>query len=297
MEYTRRTKQLVEALYANLELGHGVITPINHEFHGLETAVTPIKITVVDCETASSEPGQGIDLKTDSVIELCMANIIIDYNDGRVIAIVNALNQLNQPNFKITDETTALTGITNAMLKGKSIDENLTLNFLRDSSLIIAHNAKFDKSMLVRLFDDFKGYNWACSCSGDITWSNFGMSTKSLKYLLFEAGYFYDAHRATPDVFALIQLLQVNQQACYEIITSATKESYDVRALNSPYSAKDVLKNHGFNPCYIDGVFHYWYKENLDEDSAIFYAKLLNEIYGATPESCIFKKEIADKFL
>jgi DNA polymerase-3 subunit epsilon len=295
--YERKSHVLKEALFASLELPQGEVVAINHKVNPTPQDANPIIVTVIDTETASQNPENGIDLKRDSVIELCLVNILVDANTGTVIEIIDALNQLHYPGFKLHPMTTELTGITDSLVRDKYIDEELTIDFIHKSDLILAHNAAFDKPLITRAIDYFLSKNWACSCSGDIDWKAFGMGSKSLKYLLFEKGYFYEAHRASPDVFALIQLMCDMPEAMYQIISSATRESYDVRAINSPYSVKDDLRALGFTSLYLDSVFQYWHVTNISKEDAIILAAKLNNLYGAKPEQVVFKVDKSNKYL
>ena len=295
--YIEKTKLLREAMYSSIELPHGEIICADIEIQKPEFDARPIRVTVLDIETASKEPEEQLVIKNQHVIELCMVNIIVDSVRGQVLKIEKALNQLSQPGFKLHPLTTELTGITDVDLKNKLIDEELTIRFVENSDLVIAHNASFDKPILCKEIEYFLEKNWACSCKGDINWDNYGMPSKSLKYLLFEKGYFYNAHRATPDVFALIQLLSDMPEAMYELLKNALPEKFEVRAISSPFHVKEQIKSMGFAPLYIDGVFQYWYKNNLSNEEAIIIASSLAQLYGIEPARIIFKEDKTKKYL
>ncbi len=292
-----RTMLLKEALFASADLPHGVVVPINYSMNQPNEDSILVKVTVIDTETASQEPENGINKDTDSVIECCLVNITVDANSGRLISIDEALNQLNDPGYSIDPFFTKISGITTDLVFGKYIDKELTEQFISKTDLVLAHNAAFDKPMISRVIPCFKEMNWACSCSGDIEWKDFDLPTRSLKYLLFEKGYFYNAHRASPDVFALIQLMAEMPQAMYLILKNASSQKFVIRESKAPFEIKDSLKSMGFAAHYYQGKFQYWFMEKLNEDDAISIANKLKSMYGADPLRIIYKTELSEKYM
>lgn len=297
MPHERKARLLKEALFASVELPHGVVVPINHMLNEPDDNANLVKVTVIDTETSSETPEQGINKNTDQVIECCLVSIMVDSNTGRVISIESALNQLNDPGYAIDPFITKITGITTDMVAGKHIDKALTENFIAGTDLILAHNASFDKPMISRVIPSMIGMNWGCSCSGDIDWKDFDLPTKSLKYLLFERGYFYEAHRATPDVFALIQLMTDMPQAMYAILRNANKVKFEIRDGSAPFHMKDTFKEMGFKAHYFQGKFQYWYLKDIDEVRAKDIMFQLGGKYSPDPDKILLKQTLSHKYM
>ena len=153
---------------------------------------TPLRLgLVVDVETT------GLDPQRDEIIELAMTPF--NYGlDGTVFSVGDSFQGLRQPSEPIAPEITAITGITNEMVAGQIIDPAAVATFAAPASLVIAHNAAFDRRFLERFNDVFSTKPWACSLS-QIDWAAEGFEGTKLAYLAQAAGFFYDRHRAMHD--------------------------------------------------------------------------------------------------
>jgi hypothetical protein len=101
--------------------------------------------------------------------------------DGRIFEIQPPFHGFREPSVPVPAEITALTGITNEMLAGKSIDPAEVAAFATDSALVVAHNAEFDRRFLERLSDTFLTPPWACSMT-QIDWATEGYEGTKLAY-------------------------------------------------------------------------------------------------------------------
>ena len=63
--------------------------------------------------------------------------------------------------------------ITDEMVKGKRFDDTAVAQLLEGVSLVIAHNAKFDRPFLETRFPLFIKTPWACSIR-DVAWRDAG---------------------------------------------------------------------------------------------------------------------------
>lgn len=161
---------------------------------------TPVRLgLMVDVETT------GLDPQRDEIIELAMTPFTYGL-DGAVFSVEEGFQGLRQPSDPITPEITAITGITNDMVAGQVIDPAAVARFAAPASLVIAHNAAFDRRFLERFSDVFSTKPWACSFS-QIDWATEGFEGAKLAYLAQAAGFFYDRHRAMSDCLATIELL------------------------------------------------------------------------------------------
>jgi DNA polymerase-3 subunit epsilon len=170
--------------------------------------------------------------------------------DGAVFSVEEGFQGLRQPSEPISPEITAITGITNDMVAGQVIDPADVARFAAPASLIIAHNAAFDRRFLERFSDVFSTKPWACSFS-QIDWAAEGFEGAKLGYLAQAAGFFYGRHRATNDCLAAIELLAMRLPrsgvtGLSLLLDGARTVAWRIWAENSPFDLKDVLKARGY---------------------------------------------------
>ena len=85
--------------------------------------------------------------------------------DGRIFEVREPFQGLRQPSTQIQPEITQLTGITDEMVAGKSIDPAEVSAFASGAAVIVAHNAAFDRRFAEQFCDVFTTKPWACSLS------------------------------------------------------------------------------------------------------------------------------------
>jgi DNA polymerase-3 subunit epsilon len=191
----------------------------------------------------------GLDPAVDEIIELAMVPFTYGV-DGRIFEVRDAFQGLRQPNNPIPPEITALTGITDQMVAGQSIELAEVEAFTNDAALVIAHNAAFDRRFTERLTDIFVAKPWACSMT-QIDWGAEGYEGTKLAYLVMGAGFFYERHRAVQDCLAAIELLSMplpktGGRAMGRLLEQARRPSWRIWAENAPFEVKDVLKARGY---------------------------------------------------
>ena len=197
----------------------------------------------VDTETT------GLDHARDEIIELAMVPFTYGV-DGEIYAVGEPFQQLRQPSKPIPPEITAITGIDDAMVEGKSIDPAAVASFAAPAALVVAHNATFDRKFLERYSEVFNTKPWACSMS-EIDWAGEGFEGTKLAYLASGAGFFYERHRAAHDCMAAIELLarvhpRSGRTGLAQLLERARTPSWRIWAENSPFDLKDVLKARGY---------------------------------------------------
>ena len=157
------------------------------------------RAVVVDVETTELDPA------TDEILELAM--LAFDYSiDGALVSAVDSFDQLRDPGRLVPPDVTALTGITDEMLAGKSIDAAEVAAFVDRAVLVIAHNSAFDRRFCERLFPIFADKPWACSLR-EVGWKDEGLESARLSQLANAYGFFFDGHRALHDCEAALELL------------------------------------------------------------------------------------------
>ena len=67
------------------------------------------------------------------------------------------------PGIAIEKHITLLTGIADNMVKDQVIDNHRVDELVKSASLIIAHNAGFDRKFVEKQFPIFKRKAWGCS--------------------------------------------------------------------------------------------------------------------------------------
>jgi len=199
---------------------------------------------VLDTETT------GLDAQTDSIIELGM--VVFEYcpDTGQVYRVVEVFNSLEDPGKPIPPESTKVHGITDDMVRGQRIDNQKVESLLADASLIIAHNSKFDRPFVEWRLPAFEKKPWACSFA-QLPWKEEGIASSSLEFLAYRYGFHFDAHRASNDCLALLEVLsaelpETKRKVMKCLLDNARSTDLNVSALNSPFESKDALKARGY---------------------------------------------------
>ena len=200
-------------------------------------------VAILDTETT----GFGPDAE---VLELAIIRCGVD-GSGHLCSVDEVLDEFNDPGFEIPAEVGELTGITNDMVHGKSVDRAKVEHILRGDPVMVAHNARFDRPFFEKLFPD-DGHKWACSMEY-CDWQERGFSGKSLGCLVQQEGFFFDAHRAYMDCLAVAALLRVVPESLAEILTPPAR----VTAGGNSFDVKESLKARRYRWNNINRI---WYK-------------------------------------
>lgn len=233
----------------------------------------PLKLLVVDVETT------GLDPEHEHIIEFAAADLLYT-DDGRIIGHTATHNWMNDPGDPIPDHITEITGITDEDVEGQRIPD-LAEQLLADADLIISHNAAFDWSFCRKRWPDaVDGKVWACSLR-QIDWNGWGFPVAKQEMLARFHGFFYEGHRASIDVEALVKLLQLRPQEfaptyLAQILQYARESRYRVLAVGTPFEAKDELKQRGYN---WDGERRVWWTITRQTDKQN-EADWLGELYA-----------------
>ena len=192
----------------------------------------------------------GLDAAKDEIIEIALVPFTYGVTTGRIHEIRTPFQALRQPSQPIPEKVTELTGLTDEMVAGKSIDPADVARFIAEASLVIAHNARFDRPFAERFCPGFASAAWACSMA-QVPWKDEGFAGASLEYLAMSSGFFYDAHRAADDCRAAIELLTLplpksGVLAMQRLLEAARKVTFRIWAENAPFDLKDQLKARGY---------------------------------------------------
>lgn len=224
----------------------------------------------------------GLNCGRDEIIELAMVPFFYTLS-GEIVGVGAPFDELRQPTALIPIEVTRLTGIDDAMVAGRSIDPDQVSAFA-GSSLVIAHNAGFDRLFLERFCPALADNPWACSLN-EVRWSDEGFESAKLAYLAMSSGFYYDKHRAVHDCYATIELLsrrlpKSGRLALSALLASARGRTLRCWAENSPFESKDDLKRRGYRwNGGDDGTPRAWWIDVAEADIEAEKAYLCTEIY------------------
>lgn len=232
---------------------------------------------VIDVETT------GLDRKTDTVIELGMRPFSFIAKTGEVVSLGEQFTALQDPGRPLDPEISALTGITDADLAGKSIAWDQADALIAQADVVIAHNAGFDRPFIDRQSPASRSKLWACSYR-QIDWSEKNLPSSKLEILCHYHGFFTAAHRAQNDVDALLLLLSLTDRTCNqpylkELISRADQPYVRVIAAGSPFETKDLLKGRGYR---WDGAARVWQKDVISSELKLEVEWLEASIYRGT---------------
>lgn len=214
---------------------------------------------IVDVETS------GLNPQNDKIIELAILRFRFTAA-GQITEVDRPRSWREDPGFPLDPAITSLTGLTDADLAGKSIDDAEATAILASADVLIAHNAAFDAKFIEARLPAVAGHAWACSLQ-EIDWDAHGFEGRRLGLLLMEAGYFFDSHRAEQDVLALLFLLSHRshggRQLLASLIARAEQAAVRIDAIGAPYALRDALKGRGYQWHQAD---RYWWKEVAECD-------------------------------
>ncbi len=202
------------------------------------------KVLILDTETT------GLDSSKDRLIELALILVDVDKATGLPLQVQEVFDELEDPGRPIPAEATRVTGITDAMVAGKRLNEARVAELMAGVGLVIAHNARFDRGFMENRLPAFAKLPWACSVA-EIDWQAQGRGSAKLEFLAHELGFFYDAHRAEMDCHALLAVLaaplpNTGETGLARLLAAAQATSYRVQATGSPFSSKDALRARGY---------------------------------------------------
>lgn len=191
---------------------------------------------ILDVETTGLEPGK------DTIIEIGLLEFAVE--GDKPPQIIRTYGALQDPGHDISPEIERITGISTAFVKGQTIDWQVVHSFFARASIVIAHNADFDRRFMEASgqMAAFKPH-WGCSMR-HINWRGLGFNSLALNYLAADHGFVNGfAHRAVFDCATTFRLVQPHLN---ELIIRSYEREYIVKAVSSPFESKDVLRERGY---------------------------------------------------
>ncbi len=290
-------QQDYEAMAAALEAtgDFRILRRLQHRQHLLPYDGSPTRLGIfLDLETTGLDPAKS------EIIEFAMLPFTYAL-DGRIFEVREPFQGLRQPTIPIPPEITQLTGITDEMVAGKSIDPAEVSAFASGAAIIVAHNAAFDRRFAEQFCDVFTTKPWACSMS-QVDWAAEGFEGSRLSYLLAGCGLFHGAHRAVDDCRAGIEILArqlpvSGVPALAKLLEAARKPTHRIWAEGAPYELRDALKARGYRwSDGSDGRPRAWYIDVTEEKRPAELDYLSREIYQSDVEPLVVKLTAYDRF-
>lgn len=218
---------------------------------------------IVDVETTGLDAGPN----GDEIIEIGLLKFAYTPS-GVIVGVLGHYMSFCQPSKSIPAFVQRLTGLTDEMVQGHSINLADVRAFVADVDLVIAHNANFDRRFLERVCPAFAHLPWACSQT-QIKWFEEGIEGTKLIYIAYHYRFFHDGHRSLDDAYALLEILEQplplsGQTALEQLLDSASKPSLRVYALGLPYELKDRVRARGYRwSSGADGRPRAWHRDVL----------------------------------
>lgn len=250
---------------------------------------TPVRVArgiVLDVETT------GRDTRADEVIELGMVAFDFDPDAGTVLRVADVYNELRDPGRPIAPEATAVNGITDAMVRGKSLDVARIESVVAPAELLVAHNAAFDRVFCERLLPVFADKAWACS-QREVPWAEAGIASAKLEFIASRFGLFYDAHRAEMDCRVLLEVLSrelpnLQGSILQALLASASAQAVRLYAMDARFEAKSLLAARGYRwGAGENGHEKAWFRELAPGEVDAEVAWLHEAVYQGKPFSLI----------
>lgn len=201
------------------------------------------RIAVLDVETT------GLDFERDTVIEICVAMVLIDPT-GQIVGIQSIGTGLEDPGLPLSQDIVALTGITDSDLLGQWIDRQRLSDFIGSCEGAIAFNAAFDRPFIEELLPDMAPMPWGCAMK-DVLWRDLGFEPGPQTYLLMQAlRYNPVAHRAQNDVLSLVELLAHacgdGETVMAKVLAAMAAPAFRFEASTAAFGYRHDLKRQGY---------------------------------------------------
>ena len=202
----------------------------------MERAVAMDIGVIIDLETT------GLDPNKDRIIEIGLLSFVTDAENEP--SVIETYSGLEDPGMEISAEVTKITGLNSSILRGHKIRWEIVREILSSGSIVIAHNAAFDRAFMERR-PEMAGldFHWGCSAK-HINWSAHGHRTRALNYLAADLGFVNPfAHRALFDCATTFRIISPKLQ---ELVERSYMREYLISAVGAPFEVKDLLRTRGY---------------------------------------------------
>jgi DNA polymerase-3 subunit epsilon len=251
--------------------------------------ITPVRVArgiVLDVETTGRDP------RADEIIELGMVAFEFDPDAGAVLRVTDVYDELRDPGRPIPPDAANVNGITDDMVRGKTLDNARIEAMVGPAELLVAHNAAFDRVFCERLSPVFADKAWACS-QYEVPWAEAGIASAKLEFIASRFGLFYDAHRAEIDCRMLLELLarelpNLDGSVLATLLARSRERTVRLYAMDARFETKSLLQARGYRwGAGENGHERAWYREVPDSDAETEVNWLRTTIYQNRPFSLI----------
>lgn len=196
----------------------------------------------------------GADVQRDQIIQLAAVPFTFGAQ-GEILEVGPAAVMYEEPTIPISEDASAVHGITMDRLVGQRFDDAFLLALMQ-CDLLIAHNAAFDRPMLDRRFPTMPKVPWGCSYV-DVPWRQAMYPSAALGALLIEhTDHFFAGHDAAADCFAALHCLaspftheSFTSDTLWplsHVLTAVTTPRARLFANGAPFESKDLLSKRGY---------------------------------------------------
>lgn len=229
---------------------------------------------IVDLETTGTDP------QKDQVVEVGLIEFGVTTDaSGKMRAdMLEGWSALQDPGQPLSPEISRLTGLTDEMLAGRAVDWQHVRDRMGRASVVIAHNAPFDRAFLKKR-PELAGVNphWACSVK-HINWRKHGFRTRALNYLAADHGFVNPfAHRALFDCATTFRLVAPYMD---ELIRRSYLREFNVVATGAVFETKDILRQRGYR---WNSETRLWSRQLLEDEMEEERQFLATEVYKGQP--------------
>lgn len=173
-----------------------------------------------------------------------LAMVKFRYDEKGIIGLDGEpFDRFRDPGVPISPEGTKIHGITDDMVRGKTISDQEIADYLGDTQFATAHNAAFDRKIMERDFPTagFDRMTWACSMN-DVPWDRFGIHDRKLELICKRFGFEYPAHGALDDSLALLHAVSMADDGEVNAFTlmeqNALKDRVMILAVDIPFDKR-----------------------------------------------------------
>lgn len=181
----------------------------------------------------------------DAVIELALQRFWAD-EEGRIVMTGRPQHWLEDPRRPIPPETTRRTGLADPDVAGRTIMDPVAASLILDADFIVAYDASFDRPFVEKRLPLVAGRPWV-SAKCDVEWQGNGFTVGGLPHLLTQMGLFYDPHRASTEVTALLHLLDhplpFGGTVLKAAVEDAAKPAWVIDAVGAPRDGRPVERS------------------------------------------------------
>ena len=207
---------------------------------------------IVDLETTGTDPMQ------DRIIEIGLLEFALE--EGQEPVVTRMYGAVQDPGIPLSEEIKKLTGLDDIYLAGQAIDWDIVQGYFGRASIVLAHNAGFDRAFLLKRSElAITHMHWGCSMR-HVDWKSHGFRTRALNYLAADQGFINPfAHRALFDCATTLRIVAPFLQ---ELVARSFMREYRISATGAPYDLKDRLKQNSYR---WDAEKRVWYKELFED--------------------------------